>query len=153
MAPIEARLARARALARDPRIKVTAIEAALGTRYTVDTVAALERRYPQLRLVWLMGADNLAELAHWRRWPALFRALPIAILDRPTYSRRALASPAAKRFARFRVQPACAQGLADRTPPAWTFVRARLHGESATRIRREGRWPAAAPGKVRIGAP
>ncbi len=47
MAPLAIRVARAKAVARHPRIKVTALEEQLGTRFAVDTVAALQRRFPQ----------------------------------------------------------------------------------------------------------
>jgi len=143
MAPLAARLARAGQVAGHRAIRVTAIEAALGTRYTVDTVAALRRRLPRARFVWLMGADNLAEVTRWRRWPALFALVPIAIFDRPAYSLEALRSPAAARFGRFRGDARRLAALPDMMPPAWIFVTGGLHRASATRIRRQGAWPAA----------
>jgi ribosome silencing factor RsfS/YbeB/iojap len=142
MAPLAARVARARVVAAHRRIRVTAIEQALGTRYTVDTVTALARRLRHVRLVWIMGADNLVQLSAWHRWPALLAAVPVAIFDRPTYSRRALSSPAARRFARFRRSPRSAAGLSEAAPPAWVFVTGGLDLTSATRVREGGRWPA-----------
>ncbi len=68
MAPLDARVSMAAQTAAHPRILVMDIEAALGTRYTIDTLGALERRFPQLRFVWLMGSDNLDQFRHWRRW-------------------------------------------------------------------------------------
>src|SRR6266700_1688109 len=59
MASFEKRLASARRTARHPRLIVSDIERQLGTRYTIDTVAALQRRFPAIRFVWLMGSDNL----------------------------------------------------------------------------------------------
>ena len=132
MAPLQERLASARRAARHRRLHASALEAALGTRYAVDTVGALRRRCPQARFVWLAGADSLLQMPAWRRWPALFRALPIAVFDRPPYSARALRGAAAARFARFRRG---AKGLAEAPPPAWTFLRGRPHPESATRLR------------------
>jgi nicotinate-nucleotide adenylyltransferase len=146
MAPLSVRLARARAVAGHGRIRVTAIEQALGTRYTVDTVTALARRLPHVRLVWIMGADNLVELPAWHRWPALLAAVPIAIFDRPAYSRRALSSPAVRRFARFRRNPGAAAGLSEAAPPAWVFITGRLDPNSATRLREGGRWPGGSEG-------
>ena len=84
MAPFDKRLAGAKRLARDPRIRVLDLERRLGTRYTVDTVAALRRLFPKIRFVWLMGADNLAQIRHWQRWTRIFAALPIAVFARPT---------------------------------------------------------------------
>ena len=66
MEPLAARLASANAQARRARIVPTAIERVLGTRYTVDTLRALKRRYPKHRFIWVMGADNLAQFHRWR---------------------------------------------------------------------------------------
>jgi len=143
MLPFEERLAAARAFVRHPRIKVTAIEAALGTRYTADTLAALRQRFPKTRFVWLMGADNLAQIRHWERWESIFRLVPVAVFDRPTYVSRALAELAAKRFERHRLPAGSARHLADRAPPAWVFFPIRLDGSSATALRARRRRTAA----------
>jgi nicotinate-nucleotide adenylyltransferase len=82
-APLAARLAGARALARDPRIMVTDLEHALHTRYTADTVAVLRRRFPRVRFVWLMGSDNLDQFSRWRRWRDITASIPIAVVRRP----------------------------------------------------------------------
>jgi nicotinate-nucleotide adenylyltransferase len=63
MAPLGQRLTGARRLARDLRIRASALESALGTAYTADTVSALARRFPRCHFVWLMGADNLVQIS------------------------------------------------------------------------------------------
>ena len=137
MAPFATRLAGARAAARSPRIRALDLEARLGTRYTIDTIAAIRRLFPRTRFVWLMGADNLQQIRHWLRWRQIFRRVPIAVLDRPTYSRAALSDLAARAFARRRVSPGAARRLADMTPPAWTFLPIKLDPRSASAIRQE----------------
>ena len=139
MAPLQCRLATARALIRSRRIRATDIERRLGTRYTVDTVAALQRRFPEVRFVWLIGADNLLELPHWHRWKDLLGRVPIAVFARRPYSLWALSGPAAQRFARFRLREAAAGALASRNPPAWVFLHCRTHPASATAIRESRR--------------
>jgi nicotinate-nucleotide adenylyltransferase len=136
MAPFADRLAGARHIA--PRfVTVSDIEARLGTRYTVDTLAALKRAFPAVDFVWLMGADNLLQLPRWRDWPRLFALVPIAVFDRDAYLFPALASVAAKRFARFRRGPNEARRLAHMRPPAWTIFRTPLHPASATELRQK----------------
>jgi nicotinate-nucleotide adenylyltransferase len=136
MAPLAERLDSAtRMIGRHPRLRAVALEAAWATRYTADTLETLRRRFPRSRFVWLMGADNLAQIARWRRWMRIFKALPVAILARSPYCQRALAASAARRLARFRVKPERARGLAGRGTPAWTFLHTRLHPASATAIR------------------
>src|SRR3546814_13563466 len=88
MAPLSARLAAAQRMARRSPIRATAIEAELGTRYTVDTLKKLIRRYPNRRFIWIMGADNLAQLPRWRDWRGLVRLMPIGVVTRPGYKGR-----------------------------------------------------------------
>ena len=135
MAAFDERLATARAAAGDARLRVSDIERRLGSSYSVDTVARLKRRFPRHRLVWIVGADNLPTLAAWRRWPALFRALPVAIIDRWPYSRYASVVKPAKRFARQRLAERRAPGLARSKPPAWMVIHGPLHPASATALR------------------
>jgi len=135
MAPLAERLATARDVARHPRIKVTDIEARLGTTFTADTLAALRRLFPKTRFVWLMGADNLLQIPRWERWENIFRLVPIAVFARPSYSLRSLSGLAARRFARRRVPPQRARKLAETDPPAWVFLPIRLDARSATDIR------------------
>ncbi|MFO0995923.1 MAG: nicotinate-nucleotide adenylyltransferase [Alphaproteobacteria bacterium] len=136
MAPFPARFAAARRVARHPRIRVTAIERDLGTRYTVDTVRALKARHPEAHFVLVIGADNLLQLPAWHAWEQLFQELPVAIFDRPSYSQRALGGVAALRFAGWRLDQAFGPQLAYRAPPAWIFFRTALHPASATALRR-----------------
>ncbi len=135
MAPLEERLAQARTIVDDRRIVVTAIERDLGTRYAVDTLKLLKRRFADTRFVWVMGADNLVQVPRWKAWRTVFRTVPIAVFARPTYSSRALSGRAAQRFAGAPVRTMRAGGQADMKPPAWVFLHTRLHGTSATRIR------------------
>ena len=135
MASLADRLAGARRAARHPRIRVTDIERALGTRYTADTLEDLRRHFPDARFVWLMGADNLRQIARWRRWPSIFRGVPVAVFDRPSYALGALSGVAARRFAGSRIPERAAATLAGRRPPAWCFLTIPRHPASATRIR------------------
>jgi ribosome silencing factor RsfS/YbeB/iojap/nicotinate (nicotinamide) nucleotide adenylyltransferase len=135
MEPLPTRLARARKLADDRRIRVEAPELLTGTRYTVDTVAVLKRLYPRARFVWLMGADILPQLVRWRDWRGLFAAIPLAVFARPGWSYSALAAPAPQAFARHRLREDQARKLAACEPPAWCFIPSKLDTHSATAIR------------------
>ena len=135
MAPLAERLAEARRVAAGLPIRPTDIESALGTRFTVDTLAALRGRFPLTRFVWLMGADNLQQVTRWKRWPEIFRLAPVAIFGRPAYSLGAMSSTAAKRFGTRRIPVERARELAGMSPPAWTFIHLRHEPTSATAIR------------------
>ena len=136
MASLEARVARARAVARRSPIRVTAIEAQLGTRYTIDTVRALVRRFPRHRFIWIIGADNLDQFHRWRQWRALARTVSIAVMVRPAYIGLAAASPATAWLRRFvRPQPDIRNWTRWR-PPAIVLLHMRPDPSSATAIRR-----------------
>jgi nicotinate-nucleotide adenylyltransferase len=134
MAPLKDRMAGAVAAARHPRIKVLALETRLGTRYTADTLARLAR-WPGFRFVWLMGADNLAQLPRWWKWRGILAGCPVAVFERHPYSHAALSGPVARGFAAARLPEDRADELAQRAPPAWVFLRMRPHPASATAIR------------------
>ena len=129
------RLERACTIAGDPRIDVTAIEAAFSTMFSHDTVAKLRARYPNVRFVFLMGADNLAQFHRWKRWRELACMLPIAVLDRAGLSLTALASPAALALMRWRLSEPKAPVLARSRPPAWIFLHGMKSPLSSTAIR------------------
>ncbi|SET05628.1 nicotinate-nucleotide adenylyltransferase [Oceanicella actignis] len=140
-ADLARRLAACRRAAPGPRVKVTDIEARLGTRYTVDTLRHLRAMCPRTRFVWLMGADNLAQLHRWRRWDEIMRLVPVAAFARPGAMVAAGLSPAAQRFARARLRPEAARALALADPPAWTLLPGPTSPLSSTMIRASGAWP------------
>ncbi|WP_338242088.1 nicotinate-nucleotide adenylyltransferase [Aurantiacibacter hainanensis] len=136
MAPLAARVRSAQAMARRAPIRVTAIERELGTRYTVDTLRALKRRYPRRNFVWLMGSDNLAQFHRWKDWRQIAREMPIAVIARPGYDDIALASPAKAWLRRYRLPAAGLRNRGEWSAPALTELRFDPDPRSATQIRR-----------------
>jgi nicotinate-nucleotide adenylyltransferase len=129
------RLAGARGLARGPAMIVSDAERRLGSQYTIDTVRALKARFPDVRFVWIMGADSLASFHRWRGWTEIMHEVPLAVVARPQISLRSRFAPAARRFARFRRSSSRAASLPGAPPPAWVFLRAPLHFHSSTALR------------------
>ncbi|MBU2033014.1 MAG: nicotinate-nucleotide adenylyltransferase [Alphaproteobacteria bacterium] len=136
MAPLAARFESARLQARRAPIRVTAIERQLATRYTVDTLAALRRRYRKIDFCWLMGSDNLAQFHRWRDWRGVARSMPIAVIARPGYDGAALASPAMAWLRRFSVSATSLARGDDWSAPALVILRFDPDESSATAIRR-----------------
>ena len=135
MAPLAARLASAKQAAGRGRIRVTAIEQELGTRYTADTLRELLRRYPKRRFIWLMGADNLAQLHRWRDWRTIARRVAIAVVTRPGYDAQALKAPAMGWLRRF-VRPAGqARNWTEWRLPSLVLLRVPPDPTSATALR------------------
>ncbi len=141
MASLADRMRHAKRVAGHGRIVVTDLERQLGTRYTADTLPQQRQSYPKTEFVWLMGADNLAQMARWDRWPQVFRTVPIAVFDRSGHSLTALRGIAASRFAKYRVPNERAQTLASQTPPAWMFFHIRRHPASSTALRQANHTP------------
>ena len=135
MAPLAARLESARSMARRTAIQPSAIEARLGTRYTIDTLRKLKERYPKRRFVWVMGADNLAGFHRWRDWRGIARTLPIAVIARPSYNGAARAAPAMGWLGRYQRRPDQAKRWTSWSLPALVLLRFRPDPTSATAIR------------------
>jgi len=79
---LEKRMLSARRFAR-PWTRITGLEAALSSPYTIDTVRFLKRRYPGVRFFWLMGSDNLLSFHRWKRWRDLPREIEVVVVPRP----------------------------------------------------------------------
>ncbi|MGQ0559445.1 MAG: nicotinate-nucleotide adenylyltransferase [Sphingosinicella sp.] len=135
MAPLPARFLSARAAARRAPIRVSAIEREIGTRYTIDTLKHLVRRFPRRRFVWLMGIDNLNQFHRWREWREIARIVPIAVVSRPGYHGRAFIAPAMGWLRRF-VRPAArARQWTRWSVPSLVMLKVPRDKTSATAIR------------------
>ena len=139
-AAMERRIAACEALIGHPRIRVTDLEARLGTVYTADTLARLRARYPGVRFVWLMGADNLADIHRWEDWQDIFRQMPVGVLARPGEQIGAGLSRAAQVFGPHRLPRAAARLLPLCPPPAWVLLSGPMVEVSSTSLRRSGSW-------------
>ena len=134
MASFAKRLEAAQRLASGhPRMIATGIEQELGTRFTIDTLRALKRRFADTRFVWLMGSDNLVQIPRWRRWQQIFAAIPVAVVARPGSALPARHSKAANRYKTAGL-PADAR-FAGARPPAWTVIEVKRNPASGTKLR------------------
>ena len=135
MAPLAVRFGSAARQARRAPIRASALERELGTRYTIDTLRRIRRRWPKRRFVWLMGTDNLAQFHRWRDWRAIARLMPIAVIARPGYDAAALASPAMAWLRRYRRSAARLGNRAGWSAPALVILRFDPDKRSATALR------------------
>jgi nicotinate-nucleotide adenylyltransferase len=103
----------------------------------------LRQRCPRHRFCWLMGADNLHGFRRWQHHDIIAQTVPIAVLDRPGYSYRAISAGRyllkdRQPVARFRMMALGAHSK----PPVWCFIAGRRHHASATALRQAGQDPA-----------
>ncbi len=132
---LDDRMTACRAMMHQPRVRITGFEQALGTPFTAATIAYVQRRYPLVHFVWIMGADNMAGLHRWQQWRSIVARLPVAVVDRPGWRHRAVASVAARSHARAFVPDHRANTLATRRAPAWTLLGGPLSNLSSTALR------------------
>ncbi|WP_437342567.1 nicotinate-nucleotide adenylyltransferase [Ruegeria arenilitoris] len=139
-APIDQRVEAARSIMQHPKVVVTDIEDLTGTRATADTLAALRRLYPQVRFVWLMGADNLAQFHKWKDWRLIMDTVPVGVVARSGDRISARMSPAARVYAKYRIDGTARHLLGRADAPAWCFVNVPMVDVSSTQIRSKGGW-------------
>jgi nicotinate-nucleotide adenylyltransferase len=133
--PLAQRLKAAGGLAQHPRIAISGIEAAIGTRYTFETIADLTRRCPGVHFVWIMGADNLASFHRWKCWRDIAALVPIAVIDRPGATLAAIHSPAGAFLSRYRYDENHGRAFATAKPPAFIFLHGPRSSLSSTALR------------------
>ncbi|WP_437342696.1 nicotinate-nucleotide adenylyltransferase [Ruegeria arenilitoris] len=139
-APIDQRVEAARSIMQHPKVEVTDIEDLTGTRATADTLAALRRLYPQVRFVWLMGADNLSQFHKWKDWRLIMDTVPVGVVARPGDRISARMSPAARVYGKYRIDGTARHLLGRADAPAWCFVNVPMVDVSSTQIRSKGGW-------------
>lgn len=139
-ASLPRRMAAAKDLVGHPRIEVTDVEARLNTRYTAETIEALQAHYPGVQFVWLMGADNLAGFHRWQKWTQIMGQVPIGVLARPHQRISARTSKAAQIYRSAKLPAAAAPCLARQTAPAWCFLNVPMVDLSSSEIRSRGEW-------------
>ncbi len=138
--PLSERMQAARAIMRHPRVTITDVESHLGTRYTAQTLRALRAMYPGVRFVWLMGADNLAQLDQWQDWRDIMDTVPVGVLARPGQRISARMSKAARVYHAQRLPGSASRLLGVSQPPRWCFVTMPMRAESSSAIRARGEW-------------
>ena len=108
-----------------------------------DTITYLRRRTSGLRFVWIMGADNLAQFHRWQNWRRIASEVPIAVIDRPPQSFRAIAAPAAQALGRYRLPENQAGRLADQRAAGLGLSTGMKFNLSSTGLRNpDGSWKA-----------
>lgn len=139
-APMSQRMSAARAIMQHPRVAISDFEVHVGTRFTAQTLAALKMACPGVHFVWLMGADNLAQMHHWQDWQQIMETVPVGVLARPGDRISARTSRAARIYANARLPSRQSQLLGQCRAPAWCFINVPMMAMSSTRLRARGEW-------------
>ena len=141
MAPLADRLAYAASkFENNRRIFVVDLERDLGTRYTIDTLTKLKRRFPQVQFVWLMGSDNLKSFRRWRRWQDIMKTVPVAVIMRPGSTLTPLHAKPAQRLAGKRCDATSLRRRGRLQVPCLTVIDGPRNASSSTKIRGKTSW-------------
>ena len=132
-APVEKRLALAAKIVDGHRVIVSDAEQVLGTRFTVDSLTALVRRFPEVQFVWLMGSDNLASFHRWKDWERIVELVPVAVVMRPGSMLAPLQAKAMQRF--WRARRKNMRGFRRAQAPSIVVIGGRRNPQSSTALR------------------
>lgn len=136
------RIRKCLAIIEHPRIKVTGFEARFDLSYTQETLQLLKTLKPNVKFVWLMGADNLASFHKWQNWQEIATMMPIMVVDRPGSTLSYRSARAAIYLSKYRMDESDSELLAGAKPPAWTFIHGPRSQLSSTAIRRAKKFAA-----------
>ena len=77
LAALDTRMRAVAAMAAHPAMNITDVEMHLGSSFTAHTISTLRRLRPDLRFVWVMGADNLRDMHKWQHWRDILTTVPV----------------------------------------------------------------------------
>ena len=138
---VNSRFLASKKIMKHPSVVITDLERKFKTKYTFQTLIKLKKLYPSTKFVWLMGADNLINLHHWKNWDWIMKNIPIGVMARPRDQIKAGLSPAAIRFSKYRLPREKSLLLPYLSPPVWTLVTGSMKNISSTKLRVKGYWP------------
>lgn len=131
----ESRVETVRKLGLPPRMAVSHVEKEANTNYTVDLLRLLKKKYPRTQFIFIMGADNFAQLPKWRNWQEIMAHFPIAVISRPGGGLKPRLGQAARQYADSRLPEESAAVLAQMTAPRWTYLTLPLDKRSSSALR------------------
>jgi nicotinate-nucleotide adenylyltransferase len=133
-AALDQRLDVIKGLAPEPRQVASDLEARLGSNRTIEVIRYLQSRHPQVRFVWIMGADGLREFHKWAAWREIAGRVPLCVVSRPGSGLKGRLGPAARIMARSRLSEESARAL-PRRGVGWTYLTEPLHPQASRLMR------------------
>ena len=134
---INSRFLASKKIMKHPSVIITDLERKFKTKYTFQTLIKLKKLYPSTKFVWLMGADNLINLHHWKNWDWIMKNIPVGVLARPEEQIKAGLSHAAIKFRNYRLPKEKSIILSNYIPPVWTLSNGPMRNISSTEIRKK----------------
>ncbi len=134
-APLYNRIRSARKLVKNRKIKIDALETKYSSNYTANNLKNIIEQYKGTKFIWLMGADNLAEIHKWYKWKCIFKIMPVAVFDRGNYSYSVFNSIAGKCYFKNLHKTKNSKSIFIKNNPNWIFLRIKKKHISSSQLR------------------
>ncbi len=58
--------------------------------YSADTIASIQIEFPERKIIWILGEDQLEHFQTWSRWPWIIERVTLAVCVRPNSDSQAI---------------------------------------------------------------
>ena len=107
-------------IANHPKFKVLNIENNLKTKNSYDLLKKILPRLSNMKLIWIMGSDNLFNFSKWYKAQKLSNVIPVAVFNRSGNSLRSINSKGAYVLGK-RINSSRLKLLSISEPPIWGY--------------------------------
>ena len=118
--PLSKRVELTKKIANHPKFKVLNIENNLKTKNSYDLLKKLLPRLSNMKLIWIMGSDNLFNFSKWYKAQKLSNVIPVAVFNRSGNSLRSINSKGAYVLGK-RINSSRLKLLSISEPPIWGY--------------------------------
>ena len=118
--PISKRVELTKKIANHPKFKVLNIENNLKTKNSYDLLKKILPRLSNMKLIWIMGSDNLFNFSKWYKAQKLSNLIPVAVFNRSGNSLRSINSKGAYVLGK-RINSSRLKLLSISEPPIWGY--------------------------------
>ena len=107
-------------IANHPKFKVLNIENNLKTKNSYDLLKKILPRLSNMKLIWIMGSDNLFNFSQWYKAQKLSNLIPVAVFNRSGNPLRSINSKGAYVLGK-RINSSRLKFLSISKPPIWGY--------------------------------
>ena len=118
--PLSKRVELTKKIANHPKFKVLSIENNLKTKNSYDLLKKILPRLSNMKLIWIMGSDNLFNFSKWYKAQKLSNVIPVAVFNRSGNSLRSINSKGAYVLGK-RINSSRLKFLSISEPPIWGY--------------------------------
>ena len=118
--PLSKRVELTKKIANHPKFQVLNIENNLKTKNSYDLLKKILPRLSNMKLIWIMGSDNLFNFSKWYKAQKLSNVIPVAVFNRSGNSLRSINSKGAYVLGK-RINSSRLKFLSISEPPIWGY--------------------------------